>query len=338
MSETAKFSLDRRLAQSLLEHIAADLNRDVVITDARGQIIAASKPAYIGKQRDSALYTDPSREGVFTGYWAPIDCGGQFAGMLAVAGNPDEAAPYAKLAVRYVEAALLASFRQEQLLRLFQEKKSVQSLLLSKLIAIQEKERRCLSRELHDEIGQMLTSIMIGLRVAAGEARENECSRLQEVRELTANTLEAVRRLALELRPMLLDDHGLEAAAKRYLQKYSSRYGIEVSGSFQAIAGERFDGGIEITLYRIMQEALTNIAKHANATRAVIEFGREAGSLTMVISDNGGGFDASSDAARSDCLGLYGMQERVSLLNGTLNINSEAGKGTTITVTIPVLG
>jgi two-component system sensor histidine kinase NreB len=158
------------------------------------------------------------------------------------------------------------------------------------------------------------------------------------MRELAVQTLEAVHNMAVELRPVLLDDLGLAAAAQRYIESYERQYGMKVELDFANPNRERFMPEIEITLYRILQEALTNIVKHAKASRVQVTLRRQRGKLVLSVSDNGVGFCAGEfQYGKGETgLGIYGMKERVALLNGQFDIKSRPGRGTTITVEIPL--
>jgi two-component system, NarL family, sensor histidine kinase DevS len=201
---------------------------------------------------------------------------------------------------------------------------------LRRVVAGQELERRRLARELHDETGQALTSILLGLR-ALEDA--NTGVNVDELRMLVVTTLQDVRRLAVQLRPKALDDFGLVAALERLAQTFSESSGIRVQLE-ASIGNERLPTEVETTVYRIVQEALTNVVKHAEASEVSILLVRREGTLTAVVEDNGGGFDPQQ--ARSDSLGLEGMRERVALHDGRLTLESAPGSGTTLRVEVPL--
>jgi signal transduction histidine kinase len=205
---------------------------------------------------------------------------------------------------------------------------------LRRVVAGQELERQRLARELHDETGQALTSILLGLK-AVEEAATIEKVRAgaNELRELVVATLQDVRRLAVELRPKALDDFGLVAALERLTQTFSEATGIEVQLQ-AALRDERLPGEVETTLYRIVQEALTNTVKHAGARKVSILVTRRGATAAAVIEDDGRGFDPA--AARQDGLGLLGMGERIALLEGKLTVESSPGSGTTLVAEVPL--
>ena len=205
---------------------------------------------------------------------------------------------------------------------------------LRRVVTAQELERRRLARELHDETGQALTSILLGLRTVE-EAKTGEDARAAagSLRELVLSTLQDVRRLAVELRPKALDDFGLVPALERLTSTFEEQTGIDVE--FQTmLPDERLPAEIETTLYRIVQEALTNIVKHARAERISVLLTRKDGSVSAVIEDDGSGFDPAN--TRDGGLGLVGMRERVALVGGRISIESALGAGTTLVAEVPL--
>jgi signal transduction histidine kinase len=205
---------------------------------------------------------------------------------------------------------------------------------LRRVVEGQEIERRRLARELHDETGQALTSILLGLR-AVEEARSADESRAaaSRLRELVVVTLQDVRRLAVQLRPKALDDFGLVPALERLAETFTEATGISVD--LEAQLGEaRLPSEVETTLYRIVQEALTNIVKHAHARNASILLVRRPGTVNAVIEDDGDGFRA--DDVRADAAGLIGMRERVALHDGRVTVESSPETGTTLAIEVPL--
>jgi len=203
-----------------------------------------------------------------------------------------------------------------------------------RVVDAQELERKRLARELHDETGQALTSILLGLKPLEQLAStEEERAAVTSVRELVVSTLQDVRRLAVELRPTALDDFGLAAALERLAEGFREQTGIEVDIAAQLGDG-RLPEEVETTLYRIVQEALTNVIKHAEASRVSILLTRANGAVIAVVEDDGGGFDPAD--ARDGGLGLLGMRERLALLGGTLRIEAGAHHGTTVAAEVPL--
>jgi signal transduction histidine kinase len=203
---------------------------------------------------------------------------------------------------------------------------------LRRVVEAQELERRRVARELHDQTGQELISVLLGLKAvedAAGPTERVEA--LKTVREQVVETLHDVRRLAVELRPKALDDFGLVPALERLAQTFVDQTGLKLEIEAQLGQG-RLASEVETALYRMVQEALTNIATHARARSVSILLRRAKGAITAVIEDDGRGFDSG---AAGDGTGLDGMRERLALIGGTLKIESRLGGGTTLVAVVP---
>ena len=203
-----------------------------------------------------------------------------------------------------------------------------------RVVEAQELERQRLARELHDETGQALTSVLLGLRSLEEANSEDELrAAATHVRELVVETLQDVRRLAVELRPKALDDFGLVPALERLADSFGEQTGIAVELE-STLRDERLPPDVETALYRIVQEALTNVVKHARASRVSIVLSRKAGSVAAVIEDDGVGISRDRPEENGG-VGLLGMRERVGLLDGRLEIESAPDRGTTIAVDVP---
>jgi len=204
---------------------------------------------------------------------------------------------------------------------------------LRRAVEGQELERRRLARELHDETGQALTSILLGLGaledVDGGEALN---AAVAELRDLVVATLQDVRRLAVELRPTALDDFGLTAALERLTDNFAEQTGIEIELA-AGLGNDRLPSDVETVLYRLVQEALTNVVKHAHAEHVIIVLQQKQGVVSAVIEDDGRGF---TDGEGQRGLGLVGMRERVALVDGSFRIESSPTSGTTLVVEVPV--
>jgi signal transduction histidine kinase len=205
---------------------------------------------------------------------------------------------------------------------------------LRRVVEGQELERKRLARELHDETGQALTSILLGLK-AVEEAKSPEDARAAAamLRAQIVATLQSVRRLAVELRPKALDDFGLVAALERLGETFAEQTGIAVD-VHTTLGDERLATELETALYRIVQEALTNVAKHSGAKKVSVTVARKNGRVTAMIEDDGRGFGARG--GYGDGLGLVGMKERVGLLDGRLAVESTEGAGTTVVAEVPL--
>ncbi len=222
------------------------------------------------------------------------------------------------------------------------EREQMRQFYLQRIIQAQEEERKRIARELHDELGQALASFMVGLRniEEAHTPREIQ-ARLEEMRTTIAITLERARRLAFELRPTVLDDLGLVAALRRYINEYQERFGIRVTMEASTLEGHRLLPEVETTVYRIVQEALTNAARYSGCHHISVLLQMREGMLSTIVEDDGRGFDVDEVLSRKvgrTSLGLYGMIERAQLLGGQLDIESQPEGGTAIYVRIPLDG
>jgi signal transduction histidine kinase len=205
---------------------------------------------------------------------------------------------------------------------------------MRRVVEAQELERRRLARELHDETGQALTSILLGLKPLEEVLADHPArAALTELREHVVSALQDVRRLAVELRPAVLDDFGLVPALERLTDAFAEQTDIRVD--FHSAIGEtRLPTDVETTLYRVVQESLTNIVKHADAHRVSISLARREVGVAAVVEDDGGGFDPR--IVRDDGVGLLGMRERLALLDGRLEVESRPGAGTTVVAEVPL--
>lgn len=209
--------------------------------------------------------------------------------------------------------------------------------LSGEILQAQEEERRRVARELHDEAAQALTSLLVRLRLLERSPNPEEARQhVQNLRKLTAQALEEVRRVALELRPTILDDLGLVAALGWRVDEFNSASLTQASLEIVGI-DERLPGPIELAFYRVAQEALNNIARHAHAQTASVTLKREGDWLSLEIQDDGVGFDgATPRSGARHGLGLVGMRERLTVLGGDLVIETAAGQGTRIVARAPL--
>ena len=220
------------------------------------------------------------------------------------------------------------------------EKMKVEREYLSQIIEAQENERRRISRELHDEIGQALTAIKFNLDMMDKELPQTLLTvrgRLGDAKSLSSQTLTAMRQLSMDLRPTMLDELGLIPTLRWYIQNFSNR--LNIDSQFQVIGfEEKLPPQIETAFYRIVQEALNNISKHAGANRVEIFFEHRDSTICASITDNGRGFDLGRvyhPESPGRGFGIMGMQERVSLLGGKIDIQSSPGRGTRIHIKVP---
>ncbi|GMB00187.1 ATP-binding protein [Pelosinus sp. IPA-1] len=229
-------------------------------------------------------------------------------------------------------------FENNRLLKELRAKEDLRTVLLNKLFTIQEEERKRISRELHDETSQSLASLLAYMKVLLSKLTDDkQKDLLLNARDVAINVLGGLRKMAVELRPPVLDDLGIVAAMAKYINNFSNQQLLSVAFSSP---DEKLivNNQISLTLYRILQESLTNISKHACATEVNITLSQDMGNITLIIYDNGLGIRSGAlEAARQkNRLGIYGMKERVELLGGTFTFHSISGQGTTITVIIPI--
>jgi two-component system, NarL family, sensor histidine kinase UhpB len=208
----------------------------------------------------------------------------------------------------------------------------------AQILRAQEEERKRIARELHDETSQALTSLLVTLKLVEDSTTDSEAhARVAESRAVAHQTLRAIRNLSIDLRPSALDDLGLVPALHGYIKEYQTKYGLAVAFTVQGFK-ERASLEVETALYRIVQEALTNIARHAHATHVMVNLRAANGQAHLLVGDDGQGFDTAAPPKTPGSdggLGLVGIRERVSLLGGKLDVVSERGEGTTLHLTIP---
>jgi signal transduction histidine kinase len=281
-------------------------------------------------ERVDAVIDDPEvvqvvtrRFGATTGLYVPLITGGRSIGIAFAhdrrGRDPRFTSADLRLAEHFAQRAAVAVDLSRR----------VQRDSLRRMIEGQEAERRRLARELHDETGQALTSVLLGLKNV--EQAEDVPTAVAQLRDLVVATLQDVRRLAVELRPQALDDFGLVPALERLVDTFREATGISVE--FESRLGEaRLPSEVETTLYRIVQESLTNIAKHAGARNVSVLLLRKTGRVSALVEDDGHGFDPDG---RHAGIGLEGMRERLALLEGRLDI--ESGRtGSSIVAEVPL--
>jgi len=210
--------------------------------------------------------------------------------------------------------------------------------LSHRILQAQEEERQRVARELHDEAAQALTSLLVRLRLLERARTPEEAQeRVGELRELTAAALEEVRRVALDLRPKILDDLGLVAALGWRVDEFNAANPAQATLRVEGI-DHRLPRTLELVFYRVAQEALNNAARHAAASRVNLSLSLQNDSLCLEVADDGAGFDTARNAngSRREGLGLLGIRERMGMIGGQTLIESTPGKGTRLRVTAPV--
>jgi signal transduction histidine kinase len=336
--------LDARLVTVLLPAGESDLRFVAVAGEGADELIgqttrrSSSKSGRVfdrgRSERSDSVLDDPEVDhevvrslGARTGLWVPLVAHGRTIGLIAVHDKLGRDARFTDNDLRLAETfATRAAVAVDISQRIARD-------ALRRVVEAQELERRRLARELHDETGQALTSILLGLK-GLEEAVGGDAPRaaVGELRELVVATLQDVRRLAVELRPKVLDDFGLVPALERLTETFGEQTRIRVRFE-SGLGDERLPGEVETALYRIVQEALTNIVKHAQAGTVSVVLTRKPASVAALIEDDGRGFDI--EHVREDGFGLQGMRERVGLLDGRIQIESGEA-GTTLVAEVPV--
>jgi PAS domain S-box-containing protein len=220
---------------------------------------------------------------------------------------------------------------------------AVRNRLIEQVMTAQDEERRRIARELHDETGQSLTALLVGLRtIEESRTRKEAVEQAQRLRGIVAQTLEEVGRLSRGLHPSTLDDVGLAAAVTRQAQEFVQLHGVAADVRLEGIEAERLPPLLQTTVYRVLQEALTNVARHAHARSVSVRLLRDEAKVVLRVQDDGIGLDPMmrAEAAAGDRrrLGLQGMRERAALLGGSVEVESQPGAGTTITAQFPIHG
>ena len=294
-----------------------------------GRVFLEGMPARVDSVLDDPD-ADPDlmrRLGARAGLWAPLIVREETIGVLMaldrLQADPRFSDADLRLAQRFAARAAVAVDLTRRVAR----------TTVQRIVGGQEQERRRLSRELHDETGQALTSILLGLKsIEDAQGTERFPAALAELREIVVATLQDVRRLAVELRPKALDDFGLVPALERLTSSFAEQTGIAAHLESR-LPATRLPSEVETVLYRVVQEALTNVIKHAHAEHVSVLLHSRPGRVAVVIEDDGRGF---ADRDETEGIGLIGMGERVALVGGSLALESSAGVGTTIVVEVPI--
>jgi PAS domain S-box-containing protein len=221
-----------------------------------------------------------------------------------------------------------------------QESRRRLQILSQRLVEVQEEERRAIARELHDRVGQSLSALNINMIIMRDQllpdSLERVAPRLSDSMHLVGETITLVRDVMSNLRPSVLDDYGLEAALQSHIDEYMSRYEIKVVLERPPQLLPRLGPSIEMTFLRVAQEALMNIARHANASQVTLSIRQEGDSICMTIQDNGSGIASWQQANRPGSHGLIIMRERAEAVGGSLEVASVPGKGTRVEMSIPL--
>jgi two-component system CheB/CheR fusion protein len=212
--------------------------------------------------------------------------------------------------------------------------------LIRRLVSAQEEERREISREIHDQLGQQLTVLLFSLHALkeSSYGRDETLDQIGGIEALVDTISQEMRQMARGLRPTVLDDLGLAVALSTYVEEWSQRTGLPVAFHSSGMHDGRLPAVLETTIYRVVMEALLNVLKHAHATQVSLILERRDDAAVAIIEDNGQGFDAESvlDQPAKWGLGILGMKERVALVGGTLTVESTPSVGATVFVRVPI--
>ncbi|ADI00109.1 sensor histidine kinase [Salisediminibacterium selenitireducens] len=254
--------------------------------------------------------------------------------------SPEQLDTYSHKILDSIANHLGTVIENNELTHEIKKKEEIRQMLLEKILTVQEDERKRIARELHDQTGHALSSILLGLKMLEDAKTPEEVTKqIEALRKLTHQSIEDIHDLAWQLRPTILDKFGLKTAIERYIQDFQQKLDIDYDVLIKGIDTIRLTPEMETAIFRIVQESLTNIFKYAEANSVSVILLRNHDMISVIIEDDGVGFDVekmmNKDPSKFN-LGLHGMQERTSLLGGTFEIESEKGRGTAIMVKLPM--
>jgi PAS domain S-box-containing protein len=301
------------------------------------QIVRTGQSLLIADTRQHPGWTECTGTGaVLSWLGLPLVVGERVIGICGL--HKAEPEFYDERYVRLAEALAAQAAVAVQNAWLFQQVRTGRERLRAlsrRLVEVQETERRYIARELHDEAGQALTSLMVGLRLLERQAHDREAviAGVEELMGMVDCVIDNLHRLSMHLRPAALDHLGLVAALRQYAEAISDQHGLTLE--FEAVGlAQRLPPDMEASLHRIVQEALTNVVRHAEATRVDVLLEQQGDKLVVLVEDNGVGFDPATVYEKGR-LGVFGMRERTEMLGGTLTVESAPGAGTTLLLEIP---
>lgn len=254
----------------------------------------------------------------------PLQASGQVRGVY-VLHLPDAANPSEEVFLNLCGSLVAMGLKHSSEVDRLRGREAQRSTLMHQLLFAQEEERRRVGRELHDEVGSQLTGALLALQIT-----EKHPEYLGEARKAVVQALEEVRRLSRELRPAVLDDLGLAKALERYLHEYQERTGLQVEAEIEC---PHLRESQQIALFRVIQEALTNTARHAKARKVYVGLSAWDKRVRALVADDGQGFDPEQTPTS---VGMVGMRERIELLGGSLNVESAPGQGTRVSFVVPL--
>jgi PAS domain S-box-containing protein len=301
------------------------------------QMLKTGQPMAIPDTQDYPGWVDVPEYRLLRSYaGAPIRIEGQVIGCLAVGSTTPGSytAIHSERLQAFADQAALVLFNA----RLYEQVHTGHNRLEAlsrRLLDVQEAERRHIARELHDEIGQALTGLTLLLEMIKRLPPEAIRSQLDEAQSLAAALMDRVHNLSLDLRPTMLDDLGLLPALLSHVARYTEQTGVQVIFEHEGV-DRRFGADIETAAYRIVQEALTNVARHAGVAEAAVRLWADQHNLRVQVEDRGAGFDPEAAAAARTTLGLDGMRERATLVGGQFTVEAAPGSGALLTAELPV--
>ena len=319
---------------------ASDL-RILAVNEAAVQQYGYSREEFIGLSTRDIIADESLPEATRTNGPAPAFQGGTIHKHKTKSGrvlNVEEVWSPLHLNGKDVRLAIVQDITAKLLREESRRREEMQRLLLERVLKAQEEERQRISRELHDEAGQLMTSLLVGLR-SMGDARQLKDAKNQakELRKIASKAIEEVSRLARGLHSSVLDQFGLKEAIEKVAKEHSSLHSTPVNLDFGKTPFAELNTQLQIGIYRIIQEALTNIARHSRATSVSVRFEWRDPLLKLFIRDDGQGFRSRNlSELPSKHLGIEGMRQRAIILGGALDIKSEPNKGTLIEVRLPV--
>jgi PAS domain S-box-containing protein len=301
------------------------------------ELITARQSVLASDTRHDPLWKRASSGNhILSWFGVPLLAGGELIGLYSV--EKTEAGFFTEAHVRRAAALAAPAAIAIQNARLFDAVRQGHARLQAlsqRLVTIQEAERRHIARELHDEVGQLLTGLRLSIELVGRLPPSDQAARLAEAHTAVKDLIGHVRSLSLDLRPAMLDDMGLLAALLWHFRRYTEQTAIMVECKHRGL-DQRFPAAVETVAYRVVQEALTNVARHAAVTTVDVWLLATPEQLSIRISDAGRGFDPAAALQASQSSGLLGMQERVTLLGGTLSITSTPGSGTQVVADLPL--
>ena len=304
-----------------------------------GKIVSSGEPALVVNAREDPRIKKPQIREAFCSLWGiPLSISGRRTGVLLLGfSNEYHCLPRELKLLEAVGDRCAHAIDKAQLLEELHDREEQIRRLGEHMLTVEEEERRRISRELHDEVGQSMLVIRLYLEMIQSDLPDSAKHlnpKLEDTRQLTEQTIREMRRLIADLSPNVLEQLGLPASIRQIVNTFSRTFAGKVSLRMTRL--DKLPRSSEIMLYRLVQECFTNVIKHSQAENVGLRLSRRNGCVKMKMDDDGVGFDVHEAAQKRDSYGLAGMRERVALLGGNIEINSTPGKGTKIDIALPV--